>query len=201
MVTEAERLFADYNFYWLMTGRIQEYRASGRYIRPYKFTQARAELFSDLAAWCRDRGIDPRLWIYTLFRARCWRFAPQLARGHLLSEAMVERYRRLRGLDGYRRRVLETLPSEAYDPNRDLNSTVESRKAYYASSGQTERCMREMVETLGYHPRSAICAGCPSRASCRSKLEGFVDFDIIALREGRLTAEQAMMQVRRASCA
>lgn len=200
MVTPAS-LLADYTFYWLLTGHVRELRAQGRYFRTHKATPARIALFAELIAWCREGGIDPRLWIYTLFRARQWRYPPMLTRGHLMSPAMIDRYKDLRGLDGYRRHLLENrgVPRDTYDPNRDVNVTVEARKRYYLETNQLDRCLREMVETLGFHPASHVCQTCPERVKCRTQLEGFVAFDVIALREGRISAEQAMLQVRRAA--
>lgn len=201
MTNEPTQLFQDYVDYWFMTGNVQDARSQGRYLRAHKATSDRLELLREMADWCRTRGIDPRRWLYLLFRSRKWRFAPKLQAGHLMSENMVERYHKMNGLDGYRcwlQKEHGAAGRRDYDPNRDLNTTIEARKRYYVESAQADRCVREMVDMLGFHPRSGVCVACPRKEPCKKHLERFVDFDIIALREGRLTAEQAMMQVRRA---
>jgi hypothetical protein len=158
-------------------------------------------LFEDMAIWCRERGIDPRLWLYGLFRVRRWLAAPRLTRSNLMSEKMIPKYNALTLLDGYRLRLRREQDNhtsgDAYDPNRDLNTTIESRKQYYVGSGQADRCMREMMETLGFHPKSSACLRCPEKMNCRMKLEALVDFDIIALRNGAITQAQAMAEARR----
>lgn len=199
-MSEAERLMADFNFYWCLTANIEFRRRSHPYFRTMKATPERLALLSKMVDWCRERGMDPRLWLYMLFRVRAWQYPPRLLPGHLMSERLVPRYSKLEGLDAYRGRLREEADrGRTYDPNRDINTTVEARKRYYVSTGQTSRCMREMVgETFGYHPRSVVCSGCPAQVDCRQRLEAYCDFDVMALREGRLTAEQAMAEVRRA---
>lgn len=198
--TEVERLFEDYRFYWLQTGNVQRLRESGKYVRTHKLTEERYALFSDLYDWCVERDVDPRLWLFVLFRIRRWMFAPQLKRGHLLSEKILRSGRYLEVvesgcLDGYRLHKLGQV--EGLDPNRDLIPGAEQKKRVYARSGQASVCMLVMpAETFGFHPQSRWCCECPVAEECRARLDRLVSFDVQALREGRITVEQA----RAAAC-
>lgn len=194
--TEIAQLFRLYNRWFAETS----YAQSNRYrVRGFKLTPARKKLFNDLIDWCKARQINPRIWIYLLFRTRRWAHAVPLKPEHLMSERMIERYRKIDGLAAYdydRRRNDE---SEAqYDPNRDVTSTTESIKAEYLAAGAAQRCMRQMfVETLGYHPKSQVCARCPVKDECRAMLVSSMNFDVMALRKGKITSAAAKEQARR----
>lgn len=158
-------------------------------------------MFIDTAEWCRSREIDPRLWIYLLFRARMWTWAPQLAAHHLMSEKMISRYEKLseRALNGYRDHVSSGKTKSKYDPNWQLTASVEALKRLYSQNGDVQRCMRESIDkTLGYHPKSSTCQVCPIQQQCSQQLVQLVDFDILALRRGDITPEQARAGMKNA---
>lgn len=193
---EVANLWRDYQFYWLQTSNIQRFRATGRPIRTPKLTAERYALFASLYDWCVQKEVDPRLWLFALFRSRRWMFAPQPKVGHLLSEKFYAagKYERvIEGgcLDGYRLyRIGQT--ATGLDPNKDLIPQAEQRKRVYQQNDQSDLCMlMTPSETFGYHPESQWCEKCPRKSECRDRLDRMVSFDVQALREGRLTVEQA----------
>ena len=194
----AIRLFNDYRIWWLQTANIQR-RREQHPIRMHKQTEERVALFEKVVKWCQERELDPRLWLYCLFRSRRWSFAPKLQEGHLMSENMVSRYERMvkkECLDGYRQYLYTPKPEDDFDPNRDISPAAEAMKARYAKYNQRVRCMLETLETtFGYHPKSPVCQACPMKVECSSRLEQLVGFNIQALREGKITAAEARAQV------
>ena len=202
---EAAKLFLDYNAYRLQTLSIQTRRDRGEYVNSYKLTLDRLNLFLEMAEWCRERQLDPRLWLYVLFRARKWTFPPQLKKSHLCSKNMIERYKKVAEkdyLDGYRAKLLDEQTETAtdFDPNRDLNHSTEGLKKWFLEKHLEQKCMSEsFVRTLGFHPKSLHCANCALREPCAKQLIDFVDFDIMALRRGEITAAQAKAQASAAT--
>ena len=194
---EAVRLFNAYRGWWLQTSNIQA-RRQKHPVTPHKMTPERLELFRDMVYFCREKKLDPRLWLYLLFRVRRWTFAPRLTRGCLLSEKMVSRYNRMIAkecLDGYRR-ITYQKDTLDFDPNRDLSSRAEALKLRYEKYSEKERCMLETPDrTYGFHPESKVCQRCLIRQECLQNLQNMVSFDILALREGRITADQAKATV------
>ena len=198
---EAAKLFIDYNIYRAQTSALQKARAKNGVARRYKPTIKRLEFFSELIVWCRQRSLDPRLWLYHLFRSKMWMWPPPLepltkARGHFFSEKSIPKYEkllRMNILDGYAGRLYEKPPPEnAFDPNRDISIPVEQQKQNYVDTFQTERCMLEMhVTTFGFHPKSSVCERCPAKVECARHLVGFVSFDIMALRRGDISSFEA----------
>jgi len=143
--------------------------------------------------------LNPRLWLYSLFVSRKWLFAPKLEPSNLLSEKHLPKFQRLKDYSFYRQyqQVQEALnPSpDSFDPNRDLSSTAEQAKRYYLAAGNAAECMNRMRdETFGFHPKSTVCCNCPAASECRESLEASVRFDIIALRNGTLSVEEARHQ-------
>lgn len=200
MRTEPQILLDDYNRWRLQTGALEARRQSGQFVRSFKETPERLQLFTDMAIWCRTHKIDPRLWIYLLFRARAWTFAPQLLPGHLMSKKMLTRYPGLaeKALTGYRYHIQDAYATEApFDPNWELSSGTEMLKSRYQALGDHQRCMRETVDrTMGFHPKSTPCQSCPIRRQCAEQLQKLIpEFDIVALRNGDITVEQAKASV------
>lgn len=202
---EARRLFQEYNSWRLQTGGLEKRRAEGKYVGAFKETPERVQIFLDMAAWCREQSIDPRLWLYLLFRSRGWTFAPQMTPSHLQSKTMIPRYARFMehgNLDGYRLHVVQTQKhvTEKFDPNWEISYTVEALKDRYLALGQAQRCMRETLErTYGYHPKSKVCNVCPLRQQCALQLQRLVpEFDIIALRDGKMSPAEAQSKVHTA---
>jgi hypothetical protein len=195
---EVRQLWSDYTTYWLQTSNIQKLRASGRPVRSPKLTPDRYKLFEQLYDWCVERELDPRLWLFILFRSRRWMFAPQLSPGHLMSEKLLAsgRYQKVvesGALDGYR--LYTKGPQKGADPNRDVIHGAEQRKRVYLKNGQANLCMALiMSDTYGYHPKSQWCQKCPKKVECQNLLQRLVKFDILALRRGEITAEEARAQ-------
>lgn len=196
--TEVAQLWTDFNYYWLRTTNIQKVVQSGRPIRTRKLTLERYELFCALYDWCVQKDVDPRLWVFALFRARRWMYAPQLERGHLMSERFLDsgKYQRVvhRGtLDGYR--LYKKGPVKGLDPNRDLIPGAEQKKRVWQQNGQSDVCMlMTLSDSYGYHPESRWCRQCSLQAECQQRLTTSVNFDILALRRGEMTVEQARAQ-------
>lgn len=205
---EALQLLHDYNRWRAQTGNIAEKRRQGIWlggpikaqrVRNGKVIEDRLPLFAQTAAWCKERGIDPRLWIYLLFRARLWTFPPQLNASHLMSEKMIGRYEQLakRSLDCYRTELQyeheAKMGGRPFDPHRDISKGNEILKRRYLDMNQSERCMRETLErTFGFHPKSDVCTICPLRLSCERQLRDLVPaFDIVALRRGEISVDAA----------
>lgn len=193
MATLPELLFSDFNVYRQQTRHADTLRNEGKY--GYKFlkpTPERMKLMEDLVRWCRERQIEPRVWMFSLFKGRNWLYPPPMQRGHLMSEKFIPRFQKMKGFGFFRRRQSASRKLDDYDPNRDINGTVEALKFRYASAHQQERCLSEMLsKTLGYHPESQVCQGCSKQKQCVVQLQSFLRFDIIALRTGKLSATEA----------
>jgi hypothetical protein len=175
----------DYNVYRAQTKYFHDNVDTQPWLaRPATASPARMKLFGDMVSWCRERNLEPRLWLFSLFKARAWRFPPKAAPGVLMSGNLIPKYRALKGLGVFKKRVfVSTSMEHKTDPNVDLIYAVETIKRRYAASGQHERCMEEaMVRTMGFHPLSPICAGCPVSGDCAIRLSGLVSFDIIGAR-------------------
>jgi hypothetical protein len=186
----AKVLFDDYNRYMFKTRRVQKQRAQG-FRNPYKWNAERMQLFADLDLWCAERGISSRLWVYGLFALRAWLFGPPLDKRHLCSEKLIPKFQRIseRALDGYRSQVNPV--AAAPDPNVEIVEAIEKRKALFLRDGRASDCMRDLPSTYCYHPRSQHCKTCPVQMECRAELRLYItDFDILALREGKITVEE-----------
>lgn len=204
---EAIRLFRDFNFYREQTTRIQQVKAQRGFAAQYKLTNQRIEFFESLIGWCRNNQVDPRLWLYTLFRARRWYEPPALrnlnsAKKEFMSKKHLDKYEKLlesNVLDGYMKHIRKDVrPRDEFDPNKDILPRIEQVKDQLLMTQQSERCMLKMVdETFGYHPKSKVCGRCPIAVQCAQKLKGSVDFDIIALREGLITVQEALAEKRK----
>jgi len=194
----AKLLFADYCYYRQHTAHIQKLKRERPYLRDLKQTPARLKLFARMAKWCGDQKIEPREWLYTLFVARKWLFCPKLDSAHLQSKKHLPRFQQYHDYTLFRQRQMEqqtvaaASATSTFDPNRDLSHTAELAKRHYLYQNDTRACMDRMQdETFGFHPKSTACARCPAANECREKLEKSVNFDVLALRRGEITAEQA----------
>ena len=194
MLTTAERLLDDYNDYRNQTNNIQQLRSQGQYVQGLGRKHIKA--FDELATWCGEQGVEPRRWLASLFETRRWLFAPKL--NQLKSKPHLLRYPNVNAIPAYTNRlhkertVRQHQDGKVYDPNRDICESSETLKRRYISLGETQRCLDQMrTETFGYHPKSTICQACPMRIECARRLQASVTFDIMALRRGEMTAEQA----------
>lgn len=198
---QSRQLFDDYRYYRQYTASVQKLKQEKPYIREMKATPERLELFADMAEWCRAIGVNPRLWLYSLFVSRKWLYAPKLHASHLQSQKHIPKYHTLEdtGLFAQRQREQEALANvsnpNTFDPNRDLSHSSEEAKRAYLAVGNAQACMAAMdTETFGYHPKSTVCARCPMAQPCQIQLESSVDFDIMALRRGELSSTEAHQQ-------
>lgn len=197
---QAKQLFKDYCYYRSHTANIKRIKQQKPYLRDPKPTPTRLKLMAHMAAWCQARGFSPSEWLYSLFVSRRWLYCPKLDKSHLQSEKHIPRYKQLRDHALYQQRQVELEATAApslstFDPNRDLSHTAEDSKRAYLATGQMETCMARMgVETFGYHPKSSVCARCPIASACLAQLQQSVNFDVLALRRGDLTSEEAKDQ-------
>lgn len=190
----AETLLEDYNAYRFRTHNIQQLRQRGQYVQ--SLGPKRISAFQELYQWCVERSIDPRRWLCSLFEARRWLFAPPL--NQLKSKKHLDRYSKITDLPAFQTRLAQErtkrrhIEQKTFDPNRDLTASAESLKSRYLEMGNLDRCMEQMdTETYGFHPKSSVCSRCPVQNQCAAMLRGKVRFDIMALRCGEITADQA----------
>lgn len=195
-------LFGDYTYYRKHTAHYKSVRQT-TFLRELQSTKARLSIMEQMAAWCSRQGIDASQWLYSLFVNRQWLFAPPLVIGQLTSKKSLEKYKKFNDYKFYndyqREKILAARcrNNTQFDPNRDVNPSIEKYKLYYKSQNRFDACMDDMtVHTFGYHPKSLVCLDCPIRLECKTKLEAIVNFDIMALRLGFLSSETAQIQAR-----
>lgn len=203
---DLQRILDDYNYYRAHTSHVKAMRAQGRYVADVKMrTKAgddRTPYFEELVGFCSEHQLDPKMWLYMLFKIRGWKAAPKFNQLVPKSKKTLQKnlniYANLSDIPLFQKnrdqkRHQEAVDSgEVYDKNRDLGFTTEAIKRRYLNEGDSERCMAEMEErTFGYHPQSLVCARCPSVTQCAQLLEAKYGTHIIALRRGEITARQA----------
>ena len=198
---DARLLLRDFNDYRSQTGNVQKLKGKGSYITSLKGTPTRLRALERMAAWCQQRGLNPRLWLYSLFHSRKWMYAPLW--NQLTPEANLPRYHALLNTDPFQKKVQNEVHADqrergaSYDPNRDVSATTEALKRRFLDLNDAPGCMARMTtETLGFHPRSTVCARCAQAARCADTLRAMVRFDILAYRAGTITLEQARQQER-----
>jgi hypothetical protein len=165
-------------------------------------TPERLKALEGMAAWCRERQIDPRHWLQSLFASRRWIFAPQW--NQLTSEKhLKKKYPKSIASKPYQEMVTaewqsgQAVRGKLFDVNRDLSPVTEAIKARYLWKNEADRCFaRIQDETFGFHPLSLACARCPKAGDCERVLRSLAQFDIVALRRGSITMEQAAQQER-----
>jgi hypothetical protein len=190
-------LLQDWNVYLPLTRWAAEQKFMPRARGP---TKDNLTILANVVEWCRERSVEPRAWLHFCFHHRGFKWPPKFeprkdGKSDLTSESLLPKF--LKGQSGlgfFRRRMAASseVHDDAYDPNRDMTPHVEQLKYRYREAGDTETCAsRQLVQTLGYHPRSVPCVGCPSRVRCAVQLEAAVAFPIVALRAGRITVQEA----------
>ena len=202
MITITEQqLWDDFSYYQAQTGNYKKRRKDNPYIKAMKATPERLELMRQMKEWCESRHLPVRQWLFSLFAIRRWLYAPKLALGHICSENHLERFSTFKDYWLYTQRLQELAASTPvsstgnFDPTRDISHTSEEAKRDYVRSGRTAICRFQMkIETFGYHPKSKICLECIEGNECAEQLKASVQFDIMALRRGDITAEQAYRQ-------
>lgn len=200
----ATELFGDYNYYRLFTGYVAESRANGKWIRYLKETPERLAALTAMGAWCSNRQYNSRHWLCWLFYRNHWKYARpfhQLVPGSARTEkAMVSAYAVCGGLPMYDRRMRElgfdadVAAGAVYDVNRDMAASTEALKRRYMMFSDPDGCLSDL-RTNGYHPRSMVCGQCPLAGRCEQNLRASSNFDIVALRNGSMTAAQAKREV------
>ncbi len=200
MQQRAEILLNDYNHYRFQTTSIRNKSARGAYI-----TSVGASLLSRpkylealeaMAAWCDDHNIDPRHWLHSLFACRQWMYSPPPK--HLTSAKHLKRYQTMGEAPEYRARIaaeqhaIDDAAGRVFNWGRDISHGAELLKIRYVSHLQSPgRCMSAMAETFGYHPKSRTCMKCPIAIACNAMLQSKVNYDILAVRQGAMTPQQA----------
>jgi hypothetical protein len=201
--TPVETLLSDFNKYRFQTANVFKLRQQGKHIVDIKSHSKKGKelcaALGQMIEFCAERHIDPRLWLYSLFKARLWQFAPLPKQ--LCSKKHIERFQKVGKAQqndhaGYTQHVTQEIArsqaATTYDARRDLTPAAEVLKQRYVAQGDYQRCIDLMgSQTLGYHPKSRVCVSCPVAQACANKLCATFPFDILALREGRITAEQA----------
>ena len=192
-----QQLLDDYNFFRAYTTRVQAIRAT-RPLNNLGPSPKHIEPLKRMAAWCAEQGVNPRLWLYTLFLARRWYCAPPM--GQLISKKHLAKYTEYTDTQFYEQRIraesqeAEWARGDVFDPNEELGHASEEAKRYYLDQGTPQICLENMqAETYGYHPRSVVCARCLLSAQCKEQLVSSVDFDILALRRGELSRQDARL--------
>lgn len=196
-----EQLLDDYNYYRFHTGHVHSMRSNGRRILSVKLNKEREASLAKMQAWCGEHDIDPRLWLYSLFKARRWMYSPrfdQLIPGAKTKKKAIARYLELAPSQQqtlFQKRVDRELAEgqQTFDPNRDISRVAEElKRKWVVRLNNPEACLEDMENTYGYHPQSLVCARCPLAAQCAAALQQKVGYDIQALRRGDMTAKQAM---------
>jgi len=203
---DAQQLLSDYNYYRNFTAYVHEMRAKGipvhsAVMKP-KGKPSRAPQLESMLAFCEEHRLDPKLWLYMLFKMRHWKAAPlfnQLVpKNKKTLDKNLNHYSNLSEVPLFKKRVSQqshqqgVLEGAVFDRNRDIDGTTESLKRRYLNEGDSVRCMDEMeIRTNGYHPRSLVCARCPSSTQCEQTLRAKMPFDIVALRRGDISVQQA----------
>jgi len=194
-----ERIFEDYLHYRRNTAHYCQMKERLPYMREPKLNEERRNALQNMIGWCQQNSLDPRWFLYSLFHARKWIAAPrwdQLVPGtNKTAKKAIARYKALNRAPLFLQRVdaeLQASQENNYDPNRDISTTTENIKRNYLAVYDTDRCIAEMqTTTLGYHPKSLVCARCPVAKKCAEMLQATVPFDILALRRGEITTDQA----------
>lgn len=207
MQSEAEKLLETYNEFRRKTHHYQENKKRNPFLKDLvahpKNGPDRLAQLDQLIIWCHKENIDPERWLYTMFSCHKWLHAPafnKLIPKNKKRSKTYSMYFSDRETPEWHRVVSEKTrqrqqsEGRIFDPNRDLSASAESLKKQYLAAGDPHACMRDThARTYGYHPKSTTCARCPIAYECSYYLQQSVPFDILALRRGEITSEQARM--------
>lgn len=195
MGTMAEQLYEDYNDYRRKTGYVRKLKEQKKYVP--SISKKHIPKFEELANWCGQQGVDPRRWLASLFETRRWLFPPKL--NQLQSKRHLQRYEKM-DVPAFAARIRNENQRAAvasgatFNPTRDLSNRAELVKRRYLSFGNHERCMSEMESsTFGYHPKSSVCQSCQVRFQCAAILQSRVKYDIMSVRLGLMSVDEAKM--------
>jgi hypothetical protein len=187
-----QQILDDYNYYRAYTARVQEVKARGGYVgqgeMQTKKGEDRAPYFERMLSFCGEHNLDPKVWLYLLFKIRKWQAAPRF---HQLVTPLFQKKQEAQ-------RSMEMVESGAsWDVNRDIGFSTEALKRRYLNAGDADRCLNEMAErTFGFHPKSLVCARCPIAQRCKQQVETQYGAHMISLRRGEITTQQAQQLAR-----
>lgn len=201
-MTEAERLLDTYNNLRRKTAKFQELQRK-QPMRDLKGVTSkglnRLLALEKLIDWCRQEGIHPERWLYTMFACYRWLYAPPLNNLVPRNKKRSKTYqlyfedRETPVLDSIvQQRVQQNQIADGrrFDPRRDIAHSAEGIKRQLLQLGDPDECMERIAETFGYHPKSLACARCSRQQPCAQRLQSMFPFDILALRRGELTLAQ-----------
>lgn len=191
---EVSALYLDYVSWWAATSNtiaVKQVRAH----RAPAASPKNLDTLRRMISWCRERAIDPRVWLYLMFAVRAWRFPPQFLDSHLQNEKWKPDYVRRRASlareERYKQRAVlarATTAPEAFDPRLHLDGEAEARKAKHRLANAAAACMAEMdLLTYGWHPDSASCRVCPIAITCRETLDARIGYPLSLVRTGQKT--------------
>lgn len=185
------KLLADYVSYWELTHHVKQMRRE-HWVRSPVLTTDRCALLEKFELWCGEHELDARRWLAALFYVRRFMYAPTWK--HLMSDTPKARefYHR-KEMPEYDQKIRRELSDgqQVENPNVDVIPAAEIRKQSYAESGDPTGCMIDFASTYGWHPRSRVCQQCVIAGACRQQLSSRSTCDLVALREGRITWEEA----------
>ena len=203
---DTQTLLDKYNYFRAHTSWVQDMRAKGNFVNEVVMVTKKGEdrepYFQELIDFCGERQIDPQIWLYMLFKIRGWKAAPKFNQLVPKSKKTLQKnlniYANLSDIPLFQKHrdqqnhQAAVEAGQVWDKNRDIGWSTEALKRRYLNEGDSERCMAEMDErTFGYHPRSLVCARCPSVTQCTQILESKYGTHIVSLRRGEMTARQA----------
>lgn len=161
----------------------------------YSATRPAWDAASAFLRWCKQHDVEqPLLFVWLRFRVlrsgmRSRTVHPSLQ--NMASEALLPRYRALIERQRTEREMKQGFATQRERELVAVNAGHEAMRRDYLVMGKSELCEALIEETGGYHPYSAWCPGCPRAITCSSALNAQEGFDVVALRLGRLTPEEA----------
>lgn len=183
------KLFDDYVYWRTMTAHYQNRRANGPFAVGLRFTKDREEGITKMYDFCRTNRLDPRKWLCFLFVLRNWRIPPMF--NELAPKKHIEKFRAFGSIPELDWKLKAEQPPPENDPNKDLIASNEAIKSRLQREGQSYACLCNTNERLGYHPRSPVCSTCPVKRTCETITRKRFNFDIVGLRAGRVSVEDA----------
>lgn len=166
------------------------------------YTQSRPawDAAATFLRWCKANGVDqPLLFMWLRFRVvRSGRGThgarPSLQ--NMASPALLKRYFAI-----VERQQFEGEMKKQFDTQHErslvsVNAGHEAVRRDYVINGRTDLCEVQQGISGGYHPFSKWCPACPRAATCAQRLNAEEGFDVVALRLGRMTVEEAAAKRR-----
>lgn len=205
-MVQVQEILDTYNYFRAHTTHVHELRDQGKKVNDVVLRTKRGEdrtpYFQGFLDFCKEQNVDPRMWMYMLFKIRGWKAAPKFTQLVPKSKKTLQKnlntYANLSDIPLFQKMRDERNHRESvesgndWDKNRDIGISTEAVKRRYLNDGDSERCIEEMDErTYGFHPQSLVCARCPLTTQCASIFERKFGPHIAALRRGELTVKQA----------